>query len=879
MQFPFNAQFRQLALRPKRFAIFEACGIGIVSGLAAVFLKWGAEALADQRIHFASQPGMVWTLPLIGLLGGWLAGTLVERLAPSSVGSGIPQVKTALAQGSVILNLRVAIAKLMAVILVMGSGLNLGRQGPTVHIGAALAAQFDQWMPTSPEYRRQLLAAGSAAGLAAGFNAPIAGILFVVEELIHDFSGLTLGTAILASFIGAVVARLLGDNGLSLNTIMNVSHANFSLQDVPFFLLLGFLAGVLGTIFSRGIFKITLFNRRAIKRGLAWKMGLAGVISGLITMMLPEPYWNNIDLSEFVSQGSIPWHFALIGFGVKFLLTLIAAGSGAPGGIFAPALILGSSLGFVIGTLAHYLEAVIGIPLGFDPGIGSNATYALAGMGAFFSAVTKGPITAIVIVFEMTTDFNLVLPLMISSVISYLTADALYSGSIYNRLLALDGIQLDKTNEEDGRGKQLTQLTAEMLMQPKVETLPSTMRLRDAVDAFARSHHRGFPVLEQGKLVGIVTQTDLADTSRKRETPEEKTLGDIMIAHPVTVKPTDPLSHVLYLLNRFKISRLPVTEGQRLVGIITRADIIRAESDQLSGNEQPIGNAAEPSYVVYKTQGPHIGQGRILVLLRNPQTTPHLIRMAAAIARDRNYEIDCLHILLVPHGTPPDETIIDTTESRAILEQAEQLNRQWNLPLHTHIRVTHDVAQATLEAIREHHIDLVLLGWRGKAMVSGRVFGDLVDTLIRQAPCDVIVAKLGINPTFERWLIPVAGGPNAETALNLMPGLIRLGHAPSIKICQVFTSAKTHLGPPPAKKAAFDLQPRLQCAIQSEFIWNASISEGVLELAWNDQADVIVLGASREGLLQQAIRGNIPETIARQSVGTVILVRGTLSTA
>lgn len=875
MQFPFNAQFRQLALRPKRFAIVEACGIGIVSGLAAVFLKWGATALATQRIEFASAPERAWTLPLLGLAGGWLAGTLVEQLAPSAVGSGIPQVKTALAKGSVILNLRVAIAKLLAVILVMGSGLNLGRQGPTVHIGAALAAQFDQWMPTSPEYRRQLLAAGSAAGLAAGFNAPIAGILFVVEELIHDFSGLTLGTAILASFIGAVVARLLGDNGLSLNAIMATSHTNFSLQDVPFFLLLGFLAGILGTIFSRGIFTTTLFNRRALQRGLAWKIGLAGLISGLITMLLPILYWDNIGLSEFVSQGEIPWHFALIGFIVKFVLTLVAAGSGAPGGIFAPALILGSSLGFVIGTLAHYLEAAIGIPLGLSPSIGSNATYALAGMGAFFSAVTKGPITAIVIVFEMTTDFNLVLPLMISSVISYLTADALYSGSIYNRLLALNGINLDQAADEDGRDQQLTQLTAEMLMQPKVETLSNTMRLRDAVEAFARSHHRGFPVLDQGRLVGIVTQTDLADTSRDLDNIENCTLADVMVPNPVTVKPTDPLSHVLYLLNRFKISRLPVTEGQRLVGIITRADIIRAESDQLSGNEHPIGHAAEPSYVVYKTQGPRIGRGRILVLLRNPKTTAHLIRMAAAIARDRDYEIDCLHIILIPHGTPPDETIIDTTHSRPLLEQAEHLNQQWNLPLHTHIRVTHDVAQASLEAIQEHHIDLVLLGWRGNAIAPGRVFGDLVDTLIRQAPCDVVVVKMGLNPTFERWLVPVAGGPNTETALNLLPGLLQLGQSPGVKICQVFTSAKTHIGSPPVEKAAQDLKTYLNCPIQSEFIWNVSISEGVLELAWKEQADVIVLGASREGLLKQAIRGNIPETIARKSIGTVILVRGT----
>ncbi|MEB3231483.1 MAG: chloride channel protein, partial [Leptolyngbyaceae bacterium] len=717
-----------------------------------------------------------------------------------------------------------------------------------------------------------------AAGLAAGFNAPIAGILFVVEELIHDFSGLTLGTAILSSFIGAVVARLLGDRGLSLNAIMAESQAHFYLQDVPFFLLLGLLAGVLGATFSRGIFASVVFNRRFLRKGLPWKIGLAGLVSGLITMLLPQPYWDNIGLPEFLSQGQIPWQFALIGFLVKFLLTLIAAGSGAPGGIFAPALILGSSLGFVVGTLALQLQLIMmGVPFG-STDISPAATYALAGMGAFFSAVTKGPITAIVIVFEMTTDFNLVLPLMISSVVSYLTSDWLYSGSIYNRLLSLQGIHLNQPRGDDGdqRGRQLTQLTAETLMQPKVETLTKQMRLRDAVGAFARSHHRGFPVIHHGKLVGIVTQTDIADSTRQSKDLSHLTLGDIMTPHPVTVKPSDPLSHILYLLNRFKISRLPVTEGQRLVGIITRADIIRAESDQLGGNERAISPTYLPSYVIYRTQAPRTGQGRLLVLVRNPKTIPQLMRMARAIACDRQYEIDCLHIMVVPRSTPPDEIRIDATSGRQLLERAEQYFPAEKIPIHTHIRVTHDAAQATLEAIRDHHIDLVLLGWRGSATASGRVFGDLVDTLIRQAPCDVMVVKLSLNPTFERWLMPVAGGPNVTTALRLLPSLATLGKQPSFKTCQVFTSDKPHAGPSPAQEIAIALQAKLHCSVASELVWNPSISEGVLELAWHEQADVIVLGASREGLLQQAIKGNIPETIARRSMGTVILVRGAI---
>ncbi|MCG8365544.1 MAG: chloride channel protein, partial [Pseudanabaenales cyanobacterium] len=207
-------RFRRF-LSHKRVAIGEACIIGLVSGLTAVFLKQGVGWLVDWR---ASQPLPTWLLlPGIGLLGGWLAGWLLERLAPEASGSGIPQVKAVLRSVSIPLNLRVAIVKLLSTTLALGSGLSLGRQGPTVQIGAALAAQLSRWVPTSPEYRKQLIAAGAAAGLAAGFNAPIAGVLFVVEELLQDFSGLALGTAILASFIGAVVSRVLGGQGLHLS--------------------------------------------------------------------------------------------------------------------------------------------------------------------------------------------------------------------------------------------------------------------------------------------------------------------------------------------------------------------------------------------------------------------------------------------------------------------------------------------------------------------------------------------------------------------------------------------------------------------------------------------------------------------------------------
>ncbi|MFO0211669.1 MAG: chloride channel protein, partial [Pseudanabaena sp.] len=161
----------QTWLNPKRLAIIEACLIGLVAGLAAVVLRLGIGWLGGWRVHIAQEMPAWIALPLIGLTGGFLSGFLIEKFATEASGSGIPQVKAALGYIPVALNFRVALVKLASTVLSLGSGLALGRQGPTVQIGAAIAGQVSQWIPNSPEYQRQLIAAGAAAGLAAGFNA------------------------------------------------------------------------------------------------------------------------------------------------------------------------------------------------------------------------------------------------------------------------------------------------------------------------------------------------------------------------------------------------------------------------------------------------------------------------------------------------------------------------------------------------------------------------------------------------------------------------------------------------------------------------------------------------------------------------------------
>ncbi len=368
-------------------------------------------------------------------------------------------------------------------------------------------------------------------------------------------------------------------------------------------------------------------------------------------------------------------------------IPLLPPNNPTPGGVFAPSLIMGSALGYLVGVVEYQLT-----------GMSSPVTYALAGMGAFFSVVSKVPLTAIAIVFEMTTDFNLVLPLMIGSVTAYLIAERIAPGSLYDKLLALNGINLD-TAPTQGL---LTTLTAEKVMQPRVETLGVQMTLDEAVQAFSRSHHRGFPVVDEGKLVGIVTQTDLAKM-RDRALPGDTHLNEIMTPKPVTVSPSASLSDVLYLLDRYGLSRLPVVEQRKLIGIITRADIIRAEADKLNGENRTIGPQPEPSYTVYQTRSPAIGQGRMLVPLANPHTANALLQFALAIARDRHYELECVQVILVSRNSSPAETPVNPAKSRRLLRQAEAEARKFNVPLHTQIRVAHDPASAILEIIKERH--------------------------------------------------------------------------------------------------------------------------------------------------------------------------------
>ncbi|MGK7879980.1 MAG: chloride channel protein, partial [Crocosphaera sp.] len=854
-----------------RYALAEACLIGVLSAIAALILKQGVGWLGGQRVALANQFGGIVVLPLGGLIFGYLAGWLIETLSPTATGGGMTQVKASLARYPVPLSLRVAVVKLIGTILVLGGGLTLGRRAPTVHIGAALAAQLSSWVPTSPEHRRQMIAAGAAAGLAAGFTTPIAGVLFVIEELMRDVSGLTLETAIVASFTGAVVSQILQSSTFNFpSSLLELPDIAFSASEIPFYLLLGILAGILGALFNRGLL-LSVKIQKSLNLPLSWRIGLMGMASGLIIAMLPPFFRDNTGLRIDLVQGELEWSRILLAFVAHFILTIFAYSANTPGGLFGPALVLGSALGYLVGDLEEFFT-----------GTGTESTYALAGMGAFFTAVVRVPVTAIVFVFELNTDFNIVLPLMVTCAVSYIVAESVSKGSLYEHMLKARGIYIN----EGATGQDfLSKLRASQVMQSQVETLSSDFTLDEVIQGMSTSSHRGFPVLSEGKLVGIVTQTDLA---KLKKVPGSTPLWEFMTRRPITVQAEASLSDVLYLLNRYQLSRLPVTEGSKLVGIITRTDIIRIEANQLQGDDTTINEMVpDPSYITYQTRAPLVGVGRILLPLTNANTATSLFKISAAIAEQQNQEIECLEVITIPKHSDPAQTPVITQHSRQLLQRAERLGRQHQISVHTQIRIAHDRAQAILDTIRERHINLMVLEWNPNNHTAGTVFGPVIDILIRKATCELVIIKFGREQesyphTLDQdttWLIPVAGGPNAKRAMELLPGLTQLytrPRSPIIWLCQVFSPNQPTPNYQSLEVKAQELKEQLERPVIPLPIRSQSVTDAIVHLAESESCDVVMLGVSREGLLTQVMQGNIPKNIAQQVKSTMILVRGKL---
>jgi CIC family chloride channel protein len=412
-----------------------AAGIGAAAGVLALLFQeaiHGAEELRGRLVEAVSASGWpVWlALPLYGLALGAAAGFLVKRFAPEAGGSGIPFVKAVLLGIRPMRWLRLILVKFAGGVLAIGGGLSLGREGPTVQMGAAVGEAMAKLLHKGRRGEAQLVAAGAGAGLSAAFNAPLAGFFFVIEELRRELSPLTTATALVSCVVANVVARIqIGDRP----SFLVVEYSPPPLQALPVAVLVGLAAGLVGALWNAGLLR-SLDAWARIDRVPAWlRPGLAGVLAGIVVAFLPLAAGGGHEAAEAVIQGRFnAWSAmgpVLALLAVKMLLTWVSYGSGAPGGIFAPMLVVGSITGLVSGKLGLFLTGLPGSP---------PSAFAVIGMGAVFAASIRAPITGMVLILEMTRNYDLLLFLMIACFLGSTTADWLRSMPIYEALLARD---------------------------------------------------------------------------------------------------------------------------------------------------------------------------------------------------------------------------------------------------------------------------------------------------------------------------------------------------------------------------------------------------------------------------------------------------------
>ena len=426
----FFRRLKSVFCSPFSIAFCQVYLIGVGAALSAILFRNGMNGLSRLRLELSDSLPPLIILPLIGLVGGAIAGALVEWVEPSGAGSGFPQLIKFFDGASIPFTWRTAIVKLIGGTIVIGSGFPLGAEGPSAQMGASLASQLSQWFSASEVRRRLLIATGAGAGIAAAFNAPLGGFAFVLEQLLKDVSP----GIVIPLMVGTITAdfwsHVFGYQGLSLLAGSNfvelyqfkLEHITYNVIDVPFLVLLGLLAGVLEPLGSRFILRLQflIYHQWQLRPTIA--IAGVGLLIGSIYAFTPHNFRESPALQSALVQGKLDWQVAATGLVITMGLTVLAAASKAPGGLFSSTLTVGGALGLLINSIAHHW-------IGYNP-----PTLMIAGMGAFLSALTRSPLSSIIITLELTKNTLLYHPLVISSIIAYLVARQISRKSLFEKM-------------------------------------------------------------------------------------------------------------------------------------------------------------------------------------------------------------------------------------------------------------------------------------------------------------------------------------------------------------------------------------------------------------------------------------------------------------
>ena len=564
-------------LREGQLFLLLTIVVGVLAGLLAVLFALSID-LAQHHL-LGSAPGAS-RLILVPVAGSIVAGVLLAKVfGPDARGSGVPQTKAAyhLRQGYI--PGRVPIGKFLMGVLCIGSGHSLGREGPSVQIGAGLASAVGQWLRLPQERRQTLVPVGISAALAAAFNTPVAAVLFTLEEIISDMNAPLLGSTVVASVAAVMVSRsILGNEPLFHVPEYQLAHP----AELIGYCVLGIIGGLASVAFCKGLLATRRFFLNLPARTKMWQPAMGGLIIGFTLVVVPEVAGVGYAQVDAALNGGLLIQTLAVLLIVKMGATIVSYASGNAGGIFAPTLFLGAMLGGLVGLAT---QMVAPFPVG-EPG-----AYALVGMGALFAGIIRAPMTSVFMIFELTQDYQILVPLMVANLLSLFISRRFQPVPVYTALLHQDHVFLPDPQLRKSAGG----WRAGDVMTTEVHVVPSATSTEQALALAADDRTGWLLVGTRESLDGLVGREDL-----------ERTMGDGLGAQAIDASVRRDWIHVHpdhgmdVVLERYRRCPgvLPVmsrSNDRYVEGVITAETLARVFGQGVDREARPGGDAAPAS--------------------------------------------------------------------------------------------------------------------------------------------------------------------------------------------------------------------------------------------------------------------------------------------
>ena len=560
-------KFRSILMFDQNMLILAAL-LGFLAGFASTFFRWMIEFFESifsvKGFSLAGIPPQTYPflLPLMPMLGGLFIGLICKYFPNAVKENGVHKVMYAVALNDGKVRKRTIASCAVTSSITIGSGGSAGREGPTVQIGAAVGSTIGQLLHLSTERMRVLVGCGAAAGIAASFNAPLAGVLFALEIILGDFAIHTFSPIIIASVIGTVTGRALEGNEVTFNVPV---HELVHPTEIIFYLALGMLCGIVARLFTFMYFYIQQVFEEKLKTADIYKPAIGGLIVGMISIFMPQILGNGYDVMEQALTGQMFWGLAFLLVFMKIICTSITLGSGGMGGVFAPSLFIGAMVGTAFGSSVHFIFPTLSA---------SAETYSVVGMGAVAGAVMQAPLTNILMLFELTNDYTLILPIMATCIAASYTYQRFTKHSIYMQNLLNKGINIRHGRE----ASIMNSIKVQDVMSTDITTIAQEMPFRKILETISYSKNFYFPVLDnRGDMTGILSFSDI------REVIFEEQLGDLLVAGELantkvySLTPQQNLNEAMEIFSQLDVDQLPVVRSEdklKVIGMLTRGDMM-----------------------------------------------------------------------------------------------------------------------------------------------------------------------------------------------------------------------------------------------------------------------------------------------------------------